>query len=295
LENDNNAHLKGDKTHFWPYGINGAHEDNGTRMLYYANALIVQSLGEDNLPPVSGAFASPAYTFIHDYNEYYYILSADDLNGSDFSMLKSDGDNLQLQKSNWVTVLRENSYAWQIRFNPTTQLYEFKNLESDKALLHNNSKIQLTDNESFNIQMLGSRQNVVTNAFNLKSYWLTFDNGTNSPSALTTSSNNVSGSRFDHQNSASNQRWVILSRKEVKALAGEDIETKIDDIELLSLIIYSTDGKIIVESTDKGAWINVNDIQGRMVKRLYMQAGMRLEIAVEKGVYVVNGKMLLVE
>jgi hypothetical protein len=39
----------------------------------------------------------------------------------------------------------------------------------------------------------------------------------------------------------------------------------------------------------------VNDIQGRMVKRLYMQAGMRLEIAVEKGVYVVNGKKLLVE
>lgn len=295
LENDNNAHLKGDKTHFWPYGINGAHEDNGSRMLYYANALIVQSLGEDNLPPVSGAFASPAYTFIQDDNEYYYILSADDLNGSDFSMLKSDGDNLQLQKSNWVTVLRENSYAWQIRFNPTTQLYEFKNLESDKALSYNNSKIQLTDSESFNIQMLGSRQNVVTNAFNLKSYWLTFDNGTNNPSALTTSSNNVSGSRFDHQNSASNQRWVILSRKEVKALAGEDIETMIDDTELLSLIIYSTDGKIVVESTDKGAWINVNDIQGRMVKRLYMQAGMRLEIAVEKGLYVVNGKKLLVE
>jgi len=68
LENDNTAHLKGDKTHFWPYGINGAQEDDGTRMLYYANALIVQALGEDFLPPVSGAFASPAYTFIQDDN-----------------------------------------------------------------------------------------------------------------------------------------------------------------------------------------------------------------------------------
>lgn len=290
LENDNDAHLKGDKTHFWPYGINGAHEDNGTRMLYYANALIVQSLGEDNLPPVQGAFASPAYTFIQDDNEYYYILSADNLN----SMLKSDGNGLQMQNADWKTLLKDNSYAWQIKFAPSTQYYELKNVEQNKDLECSGNRIQMTDNDNYGIQMLGSRQNVVTNDFNLKSYWMTFANGTNKPNALTSSNGGVSATSFDHQNSASKQRWVILSRQEVKALAGDWEETKSVDIEASSLIIYTNEHGIVVESTDQGEWIHIYDINGRMIKRLYMQAGMKVEVQLKRGVYVVNGKSVLV-
>lgn len=33
-ENDNTATLTGDHIHFWPYGINGAHEDDGSDALY---------------------------------------------------------------------------------------------------------------------------------------------------------------------------------------------------------------------------------------------------------------------
>ena len=36
--------------HFWPYGINGAHEDSGDDFLYIMNALIVQGFKEDGLP-----------------------------------------------------------------------------------------------------------------------------------------------------------------------------------------------------------------------------------------------------
>lgn len=291
LENDNNAHLKGDKTHFWPYGINGAHEDDGTRMLYYANALIVQALGEDNLPPVSGAFASPAYTFIQDDNEYYYILSADDVN----SMLKSNGEALQIAKNDWKTVLKDNSYAWIVKFNPSTQYYEFKNVESEKDLSFNRSSVQLSSNDNFGIQMLGSRQNVVTNDFNLKSYWLTFENGTNKPNSLTSSYNGVTASVFDHQNSASKQRWVILSRQEVKALAGDLSETENYDADNSSLIVYSVNEGIAVESTDKGEWIHIYDISGRIVKKFYMQAGMKVCVPVNRGVYIVNGKMVMVK
>lgn len=291
LENDNNAHLKGDKTHFWPYGINGAHEDDGTRMLYYANAIIVQALGEDNLPPVSGAFASPAYTFIQDDNEYYYIISADDVN----SVLKSNGDALQLVKDDWKTLLKDNSYAWIVKFNPSTQYYEFKNVESDKDLSFNRSNIQLSSNDNYGIQMLGSRQNVVTNDFNLKSYWLTFENGTDKPNALTASYNNVSATRFDHQNSASKQRWIILSRQEVKALAGDFTDLKNYDADNSSLIIYTYDDGISVESTDKGEWIHIYDISGRIIKKFYMQAGMKISVPVKRGVYIVNGKMVMVK
>lgn len=291
LENDNDAHLKGDKTHFWPYGINGAHEDNGTRMLYYANALIVQSLGEDNLPPVQGAFASPAYTFIQDDNEYYYILSADNLN----SMLKSNGNGLQIQNANWKTLLNDNSYAWQIKFAPSTQYYELKNVAQNKDLECSGNRIQLTDNNNFGIQMLGSRQNVVTNDFNLKSYWMTFANGTNKPYSLTSSNGGVSATSFDHQNSASKQRWVILSRQEVKALAGDWEETESVDIEASSLIVYSNENGIVVKTTESGEFIHVYDIAGCNIKNFYMQAGMQVEVPVKRGVYVVNGKSVLVK
>lgn len=289
LENDNSAHLKGDKTHFWPYGINGAHEDNGTRMLYYANALIVQSLGEDNLPPVQGAFASPAYTFIQDDNEYYYILSADDVN----SKLKSNGIGLQLQNSDWKTLLKDDSYAWQVRFNPSTQYYELKNVKENKDLSFGNSRVQLTDNDDFGIQMLGSRQNVVTNDFNLKSYWLTFANGTNKPYSVTSFNNEVTASAFDHQNSASKQRWVILSRHEVKALAGDLSEIQNLNSDNSSLIVFTNENGIVVKTTGNGDYIRVFDISGRLIDEFYMQAGMNVEIPVNRGVYVINGKMVI--
>lgn len=42
--------LYGDGLHFWPYGINGANEDNGDEMLYITNALILQGMKADGLP-----------------------------------------------------------------------------------------------------------------------------------------------------------------------------------------------------------------------------------------------------
>jgi hypothetical protein len=42
--------LQGDNLHFWPYRINGAHEDTGEEKLYISHVLIVQGLKEDGLP-----------------------------------------------------------------------------------------------------------------------------------------------------------------------------------------------------------------------------------------------------
>jgi len=48
--NDPNARINGDSTHFWPYGINGAHEDDGSEMLYIIHSLIIQGMKADGLP-----------------------------------------------------------------------------------------------------------------------------------------------------------------------------------------------------------------------------------------------------
>lgn len=50
MTNDPNALVKGDGMHFWPYGVNGAHEDDGSDFLYMMNALILQGMKTDGLP-----------------------------------------------------------------------------------------------------------------------------------------------------------------------------------------------------------------------------------------------------
>ncbi|MGY5356017.1 hypothetical protein [Wenyingzhuangia sp. IMCC45467] len=50
LTGDISQVVKGDGTHFWPYGINGAHEDTGSDELYMIHALIIQGMKADGLP-----------------------------------------------------------------------------------------------------------------------------------------------------------------------------------------------------------------------------------------------------
>ncbi len=50
LTGDPDAQINGDGLHFWPYGINGAHEDNGDPDLYIRHALLVQGMKADGLP-----------------------------------------------------------------------------------------------------------------------------------------------------------------------------------------------------------------------------------------------------
>ncbi|MDR8392775.1 hypothetical protein NC796_16590 [Aliifodinibius sp. S!AR15-10] len=50
MTQDTNAVIQGDALHFWPYGINGAHEDTGEEMLYIIHSLIMQGMKTDGLP-----------------------------------------------------------------------------------------------------------------------------------------------------------------------------------------------------------------------------------------------------
>ena len=162
FENDGSAQLKGDDTHFWPYWINGAHEDDGTRILYYANALIIQALGEDNLPPVYGAFASPAYTFTQEDKDLYYLLPVNETIGNKAYMLKANNNGgLTLESYDWHSALSDNAIAWRIHFNPKTQLYDFENVATKQSITCTNSQVGQSTSNNYKIQLLGSRQNTV--------------------------------------------------------------------------------------------------------------------------------------
>lgn len=47
---DSSAQLKGDALHFWPYGINGAHEDTGRESDYIITCLIIEGFKRDGVP-----------------------------------------------------------------------------------------------------------------------------------------------------------------------------------------------------------------------------------------------------
>jgi len=105
---------------------------------------------------------------------------------------------------------------------------------------------------------------------------------------------NVSCTRFDHQNSASQQRWIILSQKEVKALAGDFSEVQ-EAINATSLIVYGGTGEITCETFDEGKWINIHNLFGQVIDQFYMQAGMKINKSVKAGVYIVNGQKIIVK
>lgn len=296
LENDENAHLKGDKTHFWPYGINGAHEDDGTRILYYANALITQALGEDFLPPVYGAFATPAYTFTQEDDNTYYIVPANSTNGNQIPMLKANGNGVAIGSNSWEAALADPSYTWQIFFDPNTQLYSFVNTQTGKSLANTGNQASLNSTDNYGMQLLGSRENTTFGKFNLKSYWMVFNNGTNKPSALTAANNSTAtATNFDHRNSATSQRWLILTRHEVMDLAGIDYtghHTTANNQPAIN--VWGGENSITVETGDQGSWIGIYNTAGQLTDLFYMQAGMRLTKHLPAGIYVVNGRKTVV-
>ena len=113
-DNNPTSQLNGDGTHMWPYGVNGAHEDNGTQNLYIANSLLAEALGEDGLAPTSGQFATPAYVFEQDDNTKYYLKNEELGISSKFLRIDKTG-NLQ-----WVTMSADeatanDSAAWKDR------------------------------------------------------------------------------------------------------------------------------------------------------------------------------------
>jgi hypothetical protein len=112
IDNNPSASLWGDAIHMWPYGVNGANEDNGSELVYTANALIMQGVGEDGLPP-TGGFATPAYTFNQEDTKKYYIKTESVEMGRDITFL---AENSSGQLSNKVIsatkVLANDSAAW---------------------------------------------------------------------------------------------------------------------------------------------------------------------------------------
>lgn len=225
-DNDNTAVLKGDNTHMWPYGINGAHEDTGTKVLYYGNSLICQALMEDGLEPSSSHFANPYYAFDQEDTIKYYLKNEDPSRGFYTSYLVEQADGTLAWKAIETSELASaDEAAWFITFTPKNQFYQFRNAATGHYITLNGSTAKTATALSANTDFHLMRARVDANGTSQRGYWM-LHHAARSPRGLSAAAGGkVQTETFNIANSATTQRWVIVTAEQNTNLETEAMNT----------------------------------------------------------------------
>ncbi len=253
-DNDDNARINGDTQHFWPYGINGASEDNGTDELYIAQSLIVQGFGEDGLPAPAD-FATPAYTFDQEDNVKYYLKNESEDCGLYTSyLIEADQGKVMLRMMTNEEATANDSVAWKVTFNPVRSFYAFQNVATGHYLTYMvaNSGMAATTSSSPGVNnlfhLMRSRVNAM-DASDLRGYWIIHNDRSKTPNTMTAKdASSVINSTFNLSNGAKSQRWLILTQDEMgkmesaaKAAFGKQFTDYIEQIRKLRNTPHSED------------------------------------------------------
>ncbi len=283
LDNNPTAVMTGDGTHMWPYGVNGAHEDNGQPILYICNTLIYQALGEDGLPP-TGGFATPAYTFEQEDTIKYYIKNEHKNYGlNDSYLVENERGYLVWETMDATAATANDNAAWYITFNPENCYYQLRNAATGHYMSYSKtgvngirtvSKASAAANENF--QLMRSRIDVTVDVGDkqeaFRGYWIIHPEHTLNPTTFIASNNGTtSTAAFNLNNSAAIQRWLLLSAEEAHRFEGT---TDIEEVEL----------------TTSSTQSDVYSITGVRVRT----ATTSLE-GLPSGIYIVGGRKVLVK
>ncbi len=217
--------LNGDYQHMWPYGINGANEDNGTDLLYIGNSLVCQALGEDGLQHTSSLFAEPYYALNQEDTIKYYIKNEAQDRGLYTSFLKPNASG-QLK---WVEMTSteaagNDSTAWYITFTPQNQYYQLRNAATGQYMTYSGgiktaAKTALTANENWHL-MRGR-----VDVDGQRGYWIIHPESNWTPKCLQANANgNTAQATFNIANTAEAQRWLIMTAEQTKAAEAKAVE-----------------------------------------------------------------------
>ena len=299
LENSATAKLNGDTQHMWPYGINGASEDSGSKILYRGNALIVEALSEDGIRHSGQDFVTPAYSFVQDDDTKYYIKSESTDRGLTTSFLRqTTGSYVRFAEATADQAFADDSYAWYIAFNPKTCYYTFKNASTGKYLSMTTGAASAASSPT-SFHLLGSRNQTTYEDFTFAgtSYWIV--NGSNHY-AMNATTTGASSTTFNHADEAITQRWLLLTADEVTRFAESRGETvgvgalraKTSASAPLARGGY---GVIYITANSAGQDVDIYTLDGRRVSRLYVQLDATATVRVPRGLYLVNGQKVLVK
>ena len=235
-DNNNTATLTGDGTHMWPYGINGAHEDSGSEVLYMGTSLLAQAIGEDGLPcTTQRPFGSPAYVFTQEDDVKYYIKNESEDCGLYSSYLVEDANRKLVWKTMTADEAAANDQAaWYVTFTPATQYYHFRNASTGNYIHVDNLNtvttagfsaiVKNTPSEKESFHLMRSRIDVTSSTGSLitsqRGYWIIAPStsSANPPAMTAATDGSVKAQAFDLGNTAKQQRWLILSADQAKAM-----------------------------------------------------------------------------
>lgn len=267
-DNTTGSYLHGDTQHMWPYGVNGAQEDNGTLLLYYANAMIGQALGEDGLQHTYSTYADPYYSFDQEDSVKYYIKNESTDRGLYTSYLKPTATGVL----KWVAMSTDeaaanDSVAWYITFTPNNQYYQFRNAATGQYLTFSGS-IKTAEKSkpaaTENWHLMKGRVDVDGQ----RGYWIIHPESNWTPKCLQANANgNTASGSLNKANSAEAQRWLILTMDEAKASEEKavaqmkkTVEAAMNQIMSLANVPHTEDA----EGVDAALQAVVSDINGRL-------------------------------
>ena len=268
LQNNNTAQLNGDYQHMWPFGINGASEDSGEEVLYIANGLVCQALGEDGLQHTSSLFAEPYYALDQEDDVKYYLKNESADRGLYTSYLIPNSNGvLKWRDMTTAEIAQNDSAAWYITFTPENQYYQFRNAATGQYITYSSGiktaeKASLTANENWHL-MKGR-----VDVDGQRGYWIIRPVSNWSPVCLQANANGATAATvFNIANSAEVQRWLILTQEqaqetELKAIASTKVkaEDALAQVSALLNVPHSED----VEGTDQTLTSTIGVLTGRI-------------------------------
>lgn len=225
-DNSTTSVISGDGTHLWPYGINGAHEDSGTDVLYIGNSLIAQAVCEDGLPPTTGhSFGLPYYAFDQEDDVKYYIKNESSTYGLFSSFLVEDENhNLKWQTMTAEEAAKNDAAAWYVTFTTDDQYYQLRNAATGYYMTYSSTGIngiktvsRTTPTDAEDFHLMRSRINVTSDAGSLitsqRGYWVIHpDNSSSTPGCLAAYTNgSTTVQSLSLADNKQVQRWLILT------------------------------------------------------------------------------------
>ncbi len=232
--NNTTEYLTGDNTHMWPYGVNGAHEDNGTNELYIGLSLIIQALCEDGLPP-TGGFGLPAYCLDVDNDDTkYYIKNESTSHGlfDSYLFVEADG-SLKWKKAKAETV--NDSCAWTITFTASNAYYQMRNVATGRYLTYANSTFTTAERSkpagADNLHLMRGRADV-GDVKGLRGYYIIHPEHNHVPPTMVATANGkVASSAYDLSVNAKSQRWLISTIDEYADMDKGFIQLAMDELD----------------------------------------------------------------
>ncbi len=227
-DNNNTSQLNGDYQHMWPYGINGANEDNGSDVLYIGNGLVCQALGEDGLQHTNALFAEPYYALDQEDDVKYYLKNESDERGLYTSyLIPTATGTLNWRAMTAADAQQNDSTAWYVTFTPQNQYYQFRNAATGQYLtfaggFKTMERASITANDNFHL--MRGRVDVGEGDGAQRGYWIIHPTDNWTPNAMQANANGAVGSAtFNISNKAENQRWLIITADEMNTLEQASI------------------------------------------------------------------------